>query len=187
MTRTRVWRRLWIAGAVLTVGATLAACVQEGTGAAPTTSGEVIAPGNPQSPAAPPENVTCADLLDEDIIADFEAEGWTVNEEPFVIGAEILEGGVSCTWADFESATTAMFMFGWAPIEPEDADEVIAELVASGWIREEEGGSIYVSADPTQSPTVDADGYGFTYRFSVGSVVMSDTKQGIALIRQPGS
>lgn len=133
-------------------------------------------------PAATP---TCEELISDTMVADFTAVGWTVQEEVFRVGSLEIAEGVLCRWGDFTTASDHLQMFGWAPITAADASSVRSELVAGGWIEEEDGGVVYVTESPDTALQTDADGYGATYQFGDGWVKFADTKQSLLLLEWP--
>lgn len=155
-------------------------------------------PTAPEGPAAPaasaspepepaatidPADVTCENMLGEATVDEFDASDWSVREDPFVILDLELPDGIACTWGDFSSPTSDdLVLFGWSPISADDAAAVQDALVAEAWIREESGGDVLVTEDPALALRLDDEGYGMTYRFGDGWVMVSDTKQGLDLI-----
>jgi hypothetical protein len=175
------------------VATTLAGCapsspVTEATAtAAPTTvapSTPVVAPSETES-AAPADEATCTGILPEDTVVEFEANGLTFREEPFLIGDMEVADGLWCSWADFTLAGDHLQLFGWAPIAPDEAEAAQEQLLAAGWIRETEGDDVVITENPDTTINTDADGYGMTYLFGNGWVIVADTKQGLLLIDRP--
>ena len=76
---------------------------------------------------------------------------------------------------------------GWAPITADDAINMQAGLESEGWLREEADGTVYITEDPMQAPTTDENGYGMTYQFGDGWVLVADVKQNLLLIQRPGA
>lgn len=133
-------------------------------------------------PAAKP---TCDELISPTLVADFEAVGWTFQEEVLRIGSTEIPEGVLCRWGDFTTASDHLQMFGWAPIAEADAASARDELVSSGWIEEEGDGGVYVTESPDTALQTDDEGYGITYLFGDGWVKFADTKQNILLVEWP--
>jgi len=134
-----------------------------------------------------PEDVTCENLIDADLVSDLTSRGWTPREDPFVIGDMELSGGLACTWGDFTAETgDNLLLFAWSPISPEDAETARASLASEGWLVEDGDDGAYVTEDPDEAIVVDDEGYGMTYLFGDGWVTLSDTKQGLVLIERPG-
>lgn len=135
------------------------------------------------APTIAPEDVTCENMLEDATVDSFQATGWTVREDPFVILDLELPTGTACTWGDFSSPTNDdLVLFGWAPITTVDAAEIQAALVSEGWLREETGTGVIVTEDPAFALRLDDEGYGMTYLFGDGWVEVSDTRQGLDLI-----
>lgn len=138
-------------------------------------------------PVTAPEDVTCENLIGEDLVTELTDQGWNAREDPFFIGDLELPDGIACTWGDFESsAGDDLLLFAWSPISAEEATAARAGLTAEGWLTEEGSAGTYVTEDPSTAIAVDADGYGMTYLFGDGWVTLSDTKQGLVLIQRPG-
>jgi len=134
-----------------------------------------------------PEDVTCENLIDADLVSDLTSRGWTPREDPFIIGDMELSDGLACTWGDFTAETgDNLLLFAWSPIRPEDAETARASLVSEGWLVEDGDDGAYVTEDPDEAIVVDDEGYGMTYLFGDGWVTLSDTKQGLVLIERPG-
>lgn len=179
---------------ILALALVLSACATPG---APTPTGTVVttaptptatdagAATPTTSPTTVPE-ATCDSLVAEDILTDLTAKGWTFEEAPFTAGDLTLDDGLQCTWADFSVASGNLFLFGWAPITADEAQQAQDQLVAQGWtIEDAEDGGLYVTEDGTRAPTVDENGYGMTYEFGGGWVTIADTKQNLLLIERP--
>ena len=186
MTRTRL-----IAAASLAAALALTACsgpsdgpvvTTPPTGAAP--ESPTVAPSTPASeqPSADP---TCETIIPASTVDDFAELGWTANATSFRAGSIELDGGVQCTWGDFDIATDHVQLFGWAPIDQATTDEAVDELLAAGWRREETEVGVYVTESSETAIATDADGYGLTYLFTAGAVKMADTKQGLLLVEWP--
>lgn len=112
--------------------------------------------------------------------------GWTSREDVFYAGSGPLEGGIQCTWADFDGhASDNLLVYGWAPIDGPTAQALQTELVAQGWVREDADGSVYITESPEIASSVDENGYGTTYQFGEGWVKLARTKQGLLLIEWP--
>ena len=185
--------RLLAAAALLATAALTSACA----GPEPTPMGPGAEP--PSTPAASdsptptpiatidPADVTCESMLAADALAEFEESGWTVRQDPFVILDLELPEGTACTWGDFTSPTSDdLVLFGWSPLDADDAAAATESLLAEGWRAEEADGVTLITEDPTFALRTDAEGYGVTYTFGDGWVAVSDTKQGLELITLPG-
>jgi len=187
--------------AVLAAAITIAASGCASTPPAPpsTPSGQPTATVAPSDPGQQPEpgetpdtvdpaDVTCESLIGPDLVTELTDQGWTAREDPLFIGDLELSDGISCTWGDFESTTGEdLLLFAWSPITAEQATAAEAALSTEGWIVEEGADGTYVTEDPSQAINLDDEGYGMTYLFGDGWVILSDTKQGLVLIERPGA
>lgn len=153
-------------------------------------------PAEPTASASPtptpiatidPADVTCESMLAPDALAEFQGSGWTVRQDPFVILDLELPDGTACTWGDFSKPTSDdLVLFGWSPLDDDDAAAAQEALLAEGWRSEEGDGTTIITEDPAFALRTDAEGYGVTYTFGDGWVAVSDTKQGLELITLPG-
>lgn len=126
---------------------------------------------------------TCETIIPVATVEDFESVGWSAEEEEFRVGATIIAGGLQCVWADFAGpATDHVQIFGWAPIEEDAAADAQDDLVAEGWVRENEPDGIYITENPETTISTDENGYGMTYLFGEDWVKVADTKQGLLLV-----
>jgi hypothetical protein len=156
--------------------------------------------GNANTPSAPapqpsassePEPTAAADpacdtIIGSSVVASFESLGWTSQATALYIGSTEIEDGLQCMWADFEGpAGDHGQMFGWAPLSDEQSAEAQDELVAQGWVREEDPAGVYITESADTAIATDAEGYGMTYFFTAGQVEVADTKQGLLLIEWP--
>ena len=167
--------------------------------AAPALEPEVTetAAGTPSAPppepsAEPTEQVaagddpTCETIISDDIVADFESVGWTARADPFYVGELEIPEGLQCVWADFEGqGGDHVQIFGWAPIADDAAEDAQANLVSQGWVRENGTDGVYITESPEMTIAPDDQGYGYTYLFGDGWVILADTKQGLVLIEWP--
>lgn len=181
-------------GAALVLVGTLAfATACSAPAPAPTTSDSAApAPSSPEpeptvsETQAPQADPTCETIIPESTVADFESVGWTVQVEPFLIGAEEVPDGIICKWADFEGlAGDHLQRYGWAEISDADAQAAQDNLVSEGWIREDSPEGVYITESPSTAIAVDEAGYGTTYLFADGAVSLADTKQGLILVEWP--
>ncbi|MFS0867213.1 hypothetical protein AB3M83_07745 [Microbacterium sp. 179-B 1A2 NHS] len=178
-------RRVASIALILSASLAFSACTAE-TPAAPGVSATVA----PSTSAAPdpvdtidPADVTCENMLGEATVDEFETSDWSVREDPFVILDLELPDGIACTWGDFSSPTSDdLVLFGWSPISADDASGIQDALIAESWIREKDGDGVLITEAPALALRLDAEGYGMTYRFGDGWVMVSDTKQGLDLI-----
>ena len=194
----RRFRRGLGAALLATVLALTTACAATPTLPTSTPGGEQPAPGGPSQPTETPgpdqtvgpidpEDVECETLLDPELVSDLTSRGWTPREDPFFIGDVELSDGISCTWGDFTAETgDNLLLFAWAPITPDQRTAAMTTLRSEGWNVEEGADGVYVTEDPELAIAVDDDGYGITYLFGDGWVTLSDTRQGLVLIKRPG-
>jgi len=173
-------------GVALGVLAATTAC-SSGPRPAPATSNPAVPAPSPSTapadtPAAAPGTLSCETLIPSDTVAALQKQGWSAMQREFRFGPNIVPGGIECLWADQSVASDHGLLYGWAPLSGSDAAAREAQLVASGWTREESDRGVYITADPKASLSKDADGYGMTYLFGPGWVTLSDTKQGLVLI-----
>jgi hypothetical protein len=182
------------AALVLAATATLATACTAAPAAEPQVT-ETFA-GTPSAPAPEPsaeateavvlEDPTCETIIPEAIVADFESVGWSARADPFYVGARELPEGLQCMWADFAGeAGDHVQIFGWAPIADDDAADAQDDLVSQGWVREDGDEGVYITQNPEMTIAPDEDGYGMTYLFGDGWVIVADTKQGLVLIEWP--
>ncbi len=160
----------------------------------PTSSASAAAPAPaPSSPSPTPDTEessapiaapTCDTIISEDIVSDFESIGWTALADDLRIG-EDFSGGVQCMWGDFSTVSDHVQIFGWAPITTDEAHTAQDALLQEGWTREDGSGGVYITESPETAVAPDDDGYGITYFFGDGYVIVADTKQGLLLIEWP--
>lgn len=144
------------------------------------------APSEDEQETATADEVTCETLVSPGVVENFAAVGWTAKQEPFRAGVTEVEGGLLCTWADFDSGTGGdLQSFGWAPIDAAQAQQAQHYLLAQGWIREQGDDGVYITESPGTIIAPDENGYGVTYLFGDGWVEQADTKQGLLLITAP--
>jgi hypothetical protein len=103
----------------------------------------------------------------------------------FRIGERTIDDGISCIWGDYSVASDNVQIFGWAPISEADADSARTELLAAGWRAVDDPSGDYITEDPNTAVSTDDQGYGLTYEFGDGWVIMADTKQSLVLIEPP--
>ncbi len=189
MTRLRLG-----AGLILAAGAlALTACAQPAAPetvpttpppatAVPTSPAPTPSEGSEESPAAEP---ACETIIPESTVEVFESEGWTARADSFRVGAIEIPAGIQCTWGDYSVATDHVQVFGWAPLEAAEVGRAEAELLQSGWTREEGDGGFYITESAETVLAPDDEGYGFTYFFGDGFVTLADTKQSLLLVEWP--
>jgi hypothetical protein len=172
-------------------GILLTACA--GTAAPEPTDSASAAPA-PESPvptaapsqtAVPAATPTCDSLITESTVTTLKGIGWTAKSEPLRLGSMVLDDGIQCTWGDYTVATDHVQIYGWAPIDADDARTAEQDLVQNGWRREEGPQGTYVTESEATAMFPDADGYGLTYLFGDGWVKYADTKQSLLLIEWP--
>ncbi|MFT4135212.1 hypothetical protein [Microbacterium sp.] len=158
------------------------------TASSPSTATAQATPTPTASTAASEAAVpTCDELVAPEVTEATAAQGWTVREEPFVVGGVEIDHGISCTWADYSNATGNLLTFAWGSISAANATKAQRALESAGWLREKTDAGVYITEDPATAMTTDADGYGLTYLFGDGWVTFSDTRQGLLLIHRPGA
>jgi len=139
----------------------------------------------PEETAEPVAAPDCSALVSAATVEGFEDVGWTHREEPFTIGAAEVPDGIQCQWADFTVPGGPLQIFGWAPIDADEAKDAQDELLSAGWVRESGEAGTYITENPQMALTTDAEGYGMTYLFGDGWVTLADTKQSLLLIENP--
>ncbi|MDX2377889.1 hypothetical protein M4I32_13895 [Microbacterium sp. LRZ72] len=154
----------------------------------PTVSAEPSTDATPDAgPAISPADVECADLLPENLLTTFDESGWTVKEEPFRLGSAEIADGLWCAWGDFSAAASDnVQIYGWALIDADTADDAQQDLVGEGWVREQGDDGVYITENPDTTVATDDEGYGVTYQFGDGWVIVSDTKASLLVIQRPG-
>lgn len=110
------------------------------------------------------------------------SQGWTYQQQEFKIGSADVPGGIWCLWADFKAASDQGQTYGWMPMGAADARNAQARLQADGWVRSNEGSTVFYTEDPDYAIAKDDQGFGMTYEFGDGWVKFADTKQGLLLI-----
>jgi hypothetical protein len=186
-------RALTLAALALTLTFGVAACASPDAtpeASAPAPSAEPTEPTEPQpeptETTAEVPDPTCETMIPATTVADFESVGWTARADRMFAGEIEVVGGLQCVWADFEGpAGEHLQLFGWGTITAEDAQAAQDSLESQGWIREEAADGVYITERPETALAVDADGYGMTYFFGDGFVMLADTKQGLLLIEWP--
>lgn len=153
--------------------------------AAPTTAPSAAEPTAAPSPTVTAGALTCESLISSELLAQFDAQGWTAKQSPLSAGGVTLTEGLQCMWGDYTVGSGNVMIFGWAPITADEATRMQRGLESEGWLREEEGGALYITEDPERSPTIDVNGYGMTYQFGDGWVMVADLKQNLLLIQRP--
>lgn len=141
----------------------------------------------PTPSPTPTEEATCESIIAPSTIETLTDQGWTYREHPFLVGSEELPGGLWCVWGDYDLPSDNVQVFGWAPIDSGEANRAQQLLVADGWNRVDEDGHTYFTEDISSSFSVrtDDDGFGMTYEFGDGWVILADTRQSLVLITRP--
>lgn len=140
---------------------------------------------SPTTTKVEPAELDCNSLLTEASQAQLEEIGWNSKEEPFVIAGTEMPDGIQCMWADFSVGSGNLMLLAWSPVDDDLAETLQTKLVAQGMIREEGPDGVYVTEDPNFAPTVDGDGFGFTYLFGDGWVTAAETRASLAIIQRP--
>lgn len=190
MVRRAAARSGFAAGAVLgLVSLTLVACTPApaATTTADAASTTAAEPDTATTTPTPTETVapTCESIVPADFVERAAEYNWTAQQRDFTIDSITVPDGLWCVWGDYSIATDNVAIYGWAPITDQGAAEARAELLANGWQLIEDAGGDYFTVDPSFALQPDSDGYGMTYRFGDGWVIVSDTKQGLSLIQIP--
>lgn len=147
----------------------------------------------PSSPVATPQETasepalpdpTCENIIRQASLEELQSQGWQYQQEPFVIGDDQIDGGVSCTWTNAAEPGGNVLQFGWAPLTAEETTTAERGLERQGWIREQGTDGVYLTEDPAFALNLDADGYGMTYFFGEGYVQVADVKQGLVIVER---
>ncbi|WP_375383971.1 hypothetical protein [uncultured Microbacterium sp.] len=152
------------------------------TGAAPAPTSPAPTAGPGATPTAAPD---CTTIIPASVVAGFQKLGWTFKSEALRIDGVEVTGGIQCTWGDYTTATDHVQIFGWAPITPTAASTAQADLLASGWKREDAATGVYLTESAATAIATDDQGFGLTYLFGDGFVKYADTKQGLLLVQWP--
>ena len=136
-------------------------------------------------PVARPEDLTCETLIAPDLVAAFVEAGWEAQEEAFRIGSREIPDSLWCIWGAAGALTTGLQIYGWAGIDPVEAEKAQEELTEGGWVAEESPDGMYVTENPDTTVATDDDGYGVTFLFGDGWVAVADTKEGLLVIERP--
>lgn len=156
--------------------------------AAPSTQPPATVTSAPEDSATPTPDAdpSCDTIISSGTVDALTSQGWTSMEEEFRIGETVVEGGLMCMWADFSTASDHGQMYASGPISDAAADAAKTGLQRDGWMRSQDGDSVFFTEDPAYAIATDADGFGMTYEFSDGWVTFADTKQGLLLIAWKG-
>lgn len=180
---------LAVVTAVLIAGCASPGSPDDSGGASPgetSTGAPITTPdASPAPPAETPEP-TCETLVSGSLVDELTGLGWTAKEDAFTAGADPIEDGIQCTWANYDGPSSDnVLVFGWAPVESSEAGRMQSDLMTQGWLREDGPEGIYLTADPDYVVAADENGYGMTYLFGDGWVKLASTKQGLLLIEWP--
>jgi hypothetical protein len=118
-----------------------------------------------------PEELSCQTLTPEVALAEFEANGFVLDEEyeaavrkEGAVTERFFDlGGLACKW--FLPNSGAVATFGYSEIGQPEAIEVQVELTTAGYVRSEEGTGVLFTLDPAASP----EGLGDMYLFEPGA------------------
>ncbi len=139
------------------------------------------------TPVARPDDLTCETLIAPDVVAAFGEAGWEAQEDVFRIGSREFPDGLWCIWGAAGAVTASVQIYGWAGIDPAEAEEARTELTDGGWVAEETPDGVYVTENPDTTVATDDDGYGMTFLFGDGWVAVADTKEGLLVIERPAA
>jgi len=193
MTRSRsLFRTRAVVGSAALVAALALTSCAPSPDPAPTAPTQDAAPSSTPTPTPTkvtpvdrPEDLTCETLIAPDVVAAFADAGWEAQEDVFRIGSREFPDGLWCIWGAAGAVTASVQIYGWAGIDPAEADEAQAELTDGGWVAEETPDGVYVTENPDTTVATDDDGYGMTFLFGDGWVAVADTKEGLLVIERP--
>ena len=193
MTRSRpLPRTRTIIGATALVAALALTSCAASPDPAPTAPSQNAAPSSTPTPTPTkitpverPEDLSCETLIAPDVVAAFVEAGWEAQEDVFRIGSREFPDGLWCIWGAAGDVTASLQIYGWAGIDPAEAEEAQAELTDGGWVAEETPDGVYVTENPDTTVATDDDGYGMTFLFGDGWVAVADTKEGLLVIEPP--
>jgi len=179
----------WVGSVLILAGCAgeQAPALESGSPPTPTAPVETTTPTPEPAATVDPASVTCENLIPESVVEAFGESGWTYQEDVFRVGAQEIEDGIWCTWGDAQSpASDNVQIYGWAPLEPGLAADAQDELADQGWVREDSTEGVYVTENPDTLVSADAEGYGMTYLFGDGWVMVSHGKSSLLVIERPG-
>ncbi|WP_100810510.1 MULTISPECIES: hypothetical protein [unclassified Microbacterium] len=193
MTRSRAVprTRTVIGAAALVAALALTSCAAtpdaEATTPPPSTAPSATPTPTPTeiTPVVRPGDLTCETLIAPDVVAAFVEAGWEAQEDVFRIGSREFPDGLWCIWGAAGAVTASVQIYGWAGIDPADAEKAQTELTDGGWVAEETPDGVYVTENPDTTVATDDDGYGMTFLFGDGWVAVADTKEGLLVIERP--
>ncbi|WP_460774286.1 hypothetical protein [Microbacterium sp. GXF7504] len=188
MIRRRTGTALTVAAASVLLLVGCGGAAEEAPTATPTADAVTSTP-TPEPTVTPTEDAdavpTCETLILPEVVESFTEQGWTAEADTFRIGATEVPEGLWCVWGDYSVASDHVQIYGWAPVDPEVARTARADLLASGWRMVDDPDHDRVTENPDTALDLDEDGYGMTYEFGDGWVIVSDTRQGLLLIERP--
>lgn len=154
---------------------------------APQTQAPPEATTDPETTPDPAAEPTCETIISPYVVEELEDLGWSPREDPFLLGSTELPEGIQCIWGDQSVASDHVQIYGWAPVDAATAAESQGVLQSEGWVLLEEEGSVFLTENPDHVVMADREGYGMTYQFGDGWVALSDTKQGLEIVRWPAA
>lgn len=181
-----------IAATAVVLVALLAGCAPDQSATPPASAPPITEPSGGSASTAPSGSAsfappTCDTLIDSGLRASLLADGWVPIVDEFRIDGDAIDGGLLCRWGAPEASTAQVQLYGWAPIDVQAAATAQQTLVSNGWRREDGPRGVYVTENPDTVFSPDDEGYGMTYLFGDGWVIVSDQKQGLLLIEVPGA
>lgn len=178
------------ATSLVAIALLLAGCSSTEPGPSGSTTQPSVAPASPSanpSTSTTPAALTCDTLVDANVRASLITNHWQITEEPFRIGDEALKTGFLCAWSPADPGSTSLQLYGYSPLSASEATAAEQKLTDAGWKREDAPDGIYITENPDTTVVTDSDGYGMTYLFGSGWVIVSDTKQGLLVMNPPGT
>lgn len=135
---------------------------------------------------AEPEPLTCTTLAPDVALAEFEANGFVLDEayesalrDENAVNARFFDlGGLACRWYLPNSGGVATF--GYSEISEADAQSVQAELAASGYERTAEGTDVLFTLSPANNPLGMSD----TFLFESGAWYQAIEATGVNDVRE---
>lgn len=140
----------------------------------------------PPATKTPNAEPACDTIITASMVKTLTESGWTAEPQEFVIGDLPMTEGILCFWADYTVGSDHGQLYGWSPIDDQDAATAQESLLAEGWTREDGPEGTYITEDPQYAMGTDDEGYGMTYLFGDGWVKLADTKQSLVLIDWAG-
>lgn len=133
-----------------------------------------------------PEPLTCDTLAPDVALAEFEANGFVLDEEyesslrsENAVNVRFFDlGGLACRWYLPNSGGVATF--GYSEISEMDAAAVQAELASAGYERSAEGTDVFFTLKPANSPLGMSD----TFLFESGAWYQAIEATGVNDVRE---